>query len=319
MELSLQQMIVGYIACHANPMYGLYFLMVCFRFRFYTLLEDRETMCALLKRLNQHAVFSCTNVVQDKLLPGGYFIGPHCLGYIEHTYEEQKLYMFAKPWFFTMVKEAPNVQHVNEVSLRSSPLPKPPCKVDVFIRKGSYTHVYYSKVKLDLAHIQPLGDQAAIVQSIARVYDAMGRATVFIDGVTNAGKSTIGFLVAKELRGTYCHTFNPTAPGDHLTNLTMEAGFEDGPLVVVLEEVDQMLKCIHERKVQQNPKTPTLVHDKSTWSSFLDDMVFYKKVILIMTSNTPKHYLDTMDPAYLRKGRLQASFHMANPIVTNDL
>jgi hypothetical protein len=97
----------------------------------------------------------------------------------------------------------------------------------------------------------------------------------------------------------------------------MEAGFEDGPLVVVLEEVDQMLKSIHERKVQQNPKTPTLVHDKSTWSSFLDDMVFYKKVILIMTSNTPKHYLDSMDYAYLRKGRLQASFHMATPIVTD--
>jgi hypothetical protein len=317
MNLTIQQVIMGYIACHANPIYILYFLMTCLRFRFYTLLEDRETMCTLLKRLNQHALFSCTNVVQDKKLPGGYFVGRYCLGYVEHNYEEQKLYMFAQPWFLTMVKEAPNVQHVNEVSLKSIPVSKPPCKIDVFIRKGTYTHVYYSKIKLDLAHIYPMGDQAAIVKAIVGVYDTMGRVTVFIDGVTNAGKSTIGLLVAKELRGSYCHTFNPTAPGDHLTNLTIEAGFEDGPLVVVLEEADQMLKSIHERKVQQNPKTPTLVHDKSTWSSFLDDMVFYKKVILIMTSNTPKHYLDSMDHAYLRKGRLQASFHMSNPIITD--
>ena len=55
---------------------------------------------------------------------------------------------------------------------------------------------------------------------------------------------------------------------------------------------------------------PTAVYNKSTWSNFLDDMIFYKNVILVLTSNTSKETIDSLDQAYLRKGRINEYYTM---------
>jgi hypothetical protein len=186
-------------------------------------------------------------------------------------------------------------------------------KIEVYIRKGTYASIYYSKMVLDLAHVHSKGDQVQIVQGICELYAKQERASVFIEGVANAGKSTIGYLLAKELKGSFCHTFNPCEPGDHISNLAQDVAYGEGPLIVVLEEVDILLQNIHDKKILLNPKTPTAVFNKATWSTFLDDMIFYKKIILIMTSNSSKDFIDNLDPAYLRPGRVQACYSMPNP------
>jgi hypothetical protein len=188
-------------------------------------------------------------------------------------------------------------------------------RLEVFIRKGTYKNFYYTCLRLDISHINPIGDQTYIIHDIIDIYKQNGRATVFIDGVSYAGKSSIGYIVAKQLGGKYCHSFNPSDPGDQLSTLTSDVSIEDAPLVIVLEEVDVMIQNIHAATLRPNKEIPTSVHNKATWSSFLDDMIFYKRVIMIMTSNTLKRELDELDPSYLRKGRIHAAYSMPNQLI----
>ena len=172
--------------------------------------------------------------------------------------------------------------------------------------------------RLDLSHINAMGDQKHIVDDIIDLYKNQGRVSVFIDGVSHAGKSSIGYIVAKQLGGKYCHTFNPSDPGDNISILLSDANIEDDPLVLVLEEVDILLDSIHNNTIKPNKEIPISVHNKSTWTSFLDDMFFYRKIILIMTSNKVKSEIDKMDVSYLRKGRIHANYSMPNQLNLYD-
>ena len=47
-------------------------------------------------------------------------------------------------------------------------------------------------------------------------------------------------------------------------------------------------------------------------------MMFYKNVIVVLTSNTEKKDLDLLDEAYLRKGRIHAYYSMMNKLSLED-
>ena len=311
MESLATQFIIGYVACYMSPIYIMYFIGFFMRWQYYHILEDRETMNSILKKLKSEVVSTTVYSVQNRTVLGGYFISFKCVGMVEISYEIPKVYIFCTHSFYENLKDMPAISIIDIVKPKESLAHKSGnVKIDVYVRKGTYKNFYYNKMKLDLSHITPLGDQQVILKDIVALYEKLGRATVFIEGVSNAGKSTLGFLLAKELEGAYCHTFNPTDPGDHLMTLTMEHMFDDGPLILVIEESDEMLKKLHQGFTPQSKEIPTLVHNKSTWSSFLDDMLFYKKVILILTSNTSKGEIDLLDVAYLREGRVHGNFKM---------
>jgi hypothetical protein len=164
-------------------------------------------------------------------------------------------------------------------------------------------------------HIRPIGDQEPIMNSMVDIYNRTGRATFFVHGVTYAGKSTLGYLLAKQLNGIYCHSFNPSEPGDKLSNLMVDVERDGEPLIIVLEEADVVIKSIHNGSVKLNPDVPTSVFNKASWSNFLDDMVFYNNVILILTSNMSKAEIDKMDESYLRKGRINEYYSMQNKLL----
>ena len=183
------------------------------------------------------------------------------------------------------------------------------------MRHGSYKNIYYIPLSLDVSHINPIGAQEHITDDIIRLYKKKDRTSVFIHGVTCAGKSSIGYLVAKTLGGHFCHTFNPTHPGDSFCNLIHELnGRSEGdiaiPLVIVLEEVNEIIENIHNKSLKLHKEMPISVNDKASWCNFLDDMIFYKNIILILTSNESKEIIDAKDPAYLREGRIDAVFSM---------
>jgi DNA replication protein DnaC len=167
-------------------------------------------------------------------------------------------------------------------------------------------------MRLDLSHINPIGDQQYVIDSIKTFYNKNERASIFIHGITGAGKSTIGYLLAKELNATYCHTFNPTEPGDCLSNLMVDIRTQDDPVVIVIEEIDVLIKKIDEG-IEKNGDIPIEIHNKTTWNNFMDDLIFYK-IILIFTSNTSKEDLDKIDSSYLRKGRIDEYYYMDKAI-----
>jgi hypothetical protein len=307
------QLIMGYMVMYLNPLNIIIFICYFLNYKYYYLIEDKETSHRILKKLGKDVITFCSKISHGKQQLTGCFIGKKCIGYIDnYSYEDTKIYILTSPSFYESL-----IENVDNTIIMNQELVLPTIestKIDVLMRAGCYKNIYYRNQRLDLAHLNAIDDQKYIVDEIIEIYKNQGRATIFIDGVSHAGKSSIGYIVAKQLGGKYCHTFNPTDPGDQLTILVSDANIEDTPLVIVLEEIDIIIDTIHNGTVKSNKEIPIAVYNKSSWTSFLDDMFFYRKIILIMTSNKSKVDIDKMDISYLRKGRIHANFSMPNPL-----
>jgi hypothetical protein len=305
MNLTTSQVIIGYFAYYINPLYILLLCLRIFNVRYYTIHGDRETISPIIQKLMPYIKTMAMKQMNGRELNVGLFWSTKAVGLIDIHHEEtiyivttNTFYKFiTKPEECTMV-QLPIVAHV------------PINKIDMYIRSGQFKNMYYIKHQLDLTHISPIGQQEEVLQGVISVYNKMGRATVFIHGASCTGKSKIGYLLAKQMGGNYCHTFNPSEPGDTLSRLLMEISKSEKPLVLVMEEVDGIITRLHKNTIQQNREIPTVIHDKSSWCTFLDDMFIYKNIILIMTSNVSKETIDIMDPAYLRPGRIHACYSM---------
>jgi hypothetical protein len=188
--------------------------------------------------------------------------------------------------------------------------------LQIYSRIGEYTNLYYSTLRLDVQGLEPKGQQAEIVDDICQKYEETKRGVFFIHGISGAGKSTIGLLVAKQLKGTFCHTFNPTDPGDTLHLLLRDSDpREESPTVIVLEEINTLIRNINDGKVQRHKNITTQINNKSTYNTFFDDLIMYKHVIIIMTSNEDKDAIDALDPCYLRQGRIQGDYTMSTALL----
>ena len=196
--------------------------------------------------------------------------------------------------------------------------PKAKQEVSIWGRRGGYESLYYSRLKVDLSMISPMGDQQYIVDDIIENYRLKERLIVFIHGVTGAGKSSIGLLLAKELKGNYCNKFNPIEPGDNFQSLLRDVDIEDDdekpPFIVVMEEIDTLIETVHKGEVPTHKKVTTMIRNKSSYNTFFDDMIIHTKIIFILTSNKSKEEIDKLDTCYLRQGRIQKYYKMMQPL-----
>jgi hypothetical protein len=232
----------------------------------------------------------------------GLFWCKQAVGYISIIGYDVTIYLISLPTFYKRITLPDEIVELPITSIPSN-------KIDVYVRNGMFKSIYYTRIQLDITHIYPIGQQLEVVESIEQLYQTNGRATVFIHGESCTGKSIVGYLLAKKMGANYCHTFNPSEPGDTLTKLFMEIN-RDCPTVIVMEEIDGIIQYIHGNTIPQNQEIPILIRDKSSWCTFLDDMFLYKGLILILTSNTSKHDIDTLDKSYLRKGRIHETYCM---------
>lgn len=308
---SIYEMGMGYLFYYMNPTFFLFIVLYLLNLRSYIIVEDKEMTTRVIKKMLPHIFTPCMKYTNGRDVPTGFFIGYKYIGYLDNTNHDCKISII------TTLENYKELVKYNEVSILpeiKSIVEETDSKITVYIRKGTYKNMYYQPMKLDMGHIQPIGEQKQIVSNIIDVYSTQGRASIFIHGVTFAGKSTIGYLLAKQLRGVYCHSFNPSEPGDQLSSLIMDM-HHDEPLIIVIEEADIIIKSIHNNTIKTHLEYQTAVYNKSTWSSFMDDMVFYKNIILILTSNMSKIEIDALDESYLRKGRIHASYSMLEKII----
>lgn len=305
--MNVSYMVMGYVAMYLKPLYLFVALMHVFSFKYYEIYSDREATNNIVKQFAGARKFTKTRHFNGKDVLSGFYFCRKYLAFVDRTQEQEVIYLFTSvPHYKAMVDQMEEPVVPSAVVSADAPARKQ--TVQVLYRKGSFKNFYYPTVRLDVTHITPLGGQVQVVAAILALYEKKGQATVFLHGVTCAGKSTVGYLLAKELKSKFCHSFNPSDPGDQLAVLIQDACEE--PLVVVLEEVDGLITAIHEDRVPRNKDMPVCVFNKTTWANFLDDMVFYKNVILLMTSNKSKEEIDALDPAYLRKGRVHLSVSM---------
>jgi len=316
MNISIYQVILGYLFYYINPSYLIFAILHIFKYKYYIIQSDKEKINSIIKKLIPFINTTHTKYSNGKDLPTSYFWCYKYCGYIEnfnHT-EWDKIYIITTPNNYKELIEENEILFENQII---EPLKEQPKKIVVYMRKGGYKNIYYNSIKLDISHIQPMGDQINILSSMIENYKQYGQCNFFIHGVTYAGKSTLGYLLAKSLGGIYCHSFNPSEPGDQLFSLITDIERNDEPIIIVLEEADIIIQAIHYEKIKKHPEMPIMVYNKTTWCSFLDDMIFYKKVIIILTSNTDKSKIDSLDSSYLRKGRIHESYSMLKPLQIN--
>ena len=79
------------------------------------------------------------------------------------------------------------------------------------------------------------------------------------------------YLMAKQLCCSICDTFNPTDPGDLFSTFYSKVNPSiDKPIIVLMDEIDVLLKKIHNESLIKHKKVPIRVDDKCTWNSFCD-------------------------------------------------
>jgi hypothetical protein len=190
----------------------------------YRIRRDKDRIKGITKVLEKETMSSTFVWEFGKVRPGGYFMGRECFGYYSDTGmdSDMEIIISTSPEKFQKLMDE-TVVECNSLSFDHIPPskrpPLNPKNVLIWSRAGSYTNIYYRSTQVDMSSIEPIGEQIHVVEDIVKKYKSRQRLVAFVHGVTGAGKSTLGLFVAKQLSGLYCHTFNPSEPGDTFENL----------------------------------------------------------------------------------------------------
>ena len=292
----------------------LLFAMRSFGLHYYIVRNDDEKARALTKVLQATAINSITLFQQGNYQPSGCFLSWKCTGYYSHSSSynttSTEIHIFTTESYFKSLMETTKAPISFASTTTTKPVPVSN-SITFFARTGSYSNLYYSRAIIEVHDLEPRGQQGEVIDSICESFVKTRRGVYFIHGVSGAGKSTIGMLVASRLKGTFCHTFNPTDPGDTLHHLLRDSEpADEHPTIILLEEVNTMIRSVHMNEIQKHKNVTTCIHNKSTYNTFMDDLILYRNVMIIMTSNEAKDAIDALDPCYLRKGRVHGYYSM---------
>jgi hypothetical protein len=307
----------NYISSLIAPL-PLLLLKLFFNIGYYIIKNDENKVVEIIKLLEKTTSSTITLYEFGKVKPTGIFIGWKYFGmYYEIASEREakrELHIFTYESIFKeLIKDKftstgnkddhDNTDHIINIKSNKS------CMITIYERTGAFYNLYYDKRKYDMSKYLPTPSQDNIITRIKELFKQKKSASIFISGLPGSGKSMIGFLLANELNAKLVRTFNPTEPGDNMIRLIRDVDPDDeNPLVLMLDEVDTMIRKITEHTIIPHKNIPIMINDKISFNRFMDDMMFYDNVILIMTSNEPKENIDAIDCSFLRKGRINETF-----------
>lgn len=233
--------------------------------------------------------------------PSGLFIGYYYVGYISARSN----------------KESPGLLYCLSTEKMFKELTKKECistdeTKNIFISlitlKGNYYCRYSRKRDLECSHYLPKENQEQVVDDTINFYNTNHICVTMVYGNPGTGKSIIGLLIAKKLKGSFCKTYNPSIPGDTLENIYDNAQVsKTKPLILLIDEFDIILERFHNNKINLHKDIPIEVYNKTTWNSLLDDIniKLYPYLIVILTSNLSESEIKTKyDVSYIREGRV---------------
>ena len=290
------------------PWTCIFLLLQFFGIRMYVV-HDREICKRIQKRVNSR---SSKTVDGNKGI--GYSVGFWYLISIsmESSYDEADTY---DVWMIATAASYEFLTKEREEAMKfdsdNMPIEKTPLKV--YDRQGSFMNPYFRCRDLKITSVSPRPDQQAIIDQIRKHHDLNEHTVVYLHGPPGSGKSLVGILLANEYKGSYCNTLKPWQPGDTLSGLYSEAEpTEDSPLVVVFDEFDGALIRIHSG-IEPHKNLPTQIQDKAGWNQMLDEIQrgMYPHLIMLLTSNKGPEFIQSLDPSYIRKGRVDITVELS--------
>jgi hypothetical protein len=288
--------------------------------QFYIISEHKVTR--LLKKIPKYSSL-LSNDEAD-----GWIIGWPFIGYIftkeKDGGKQVELYLFTtKKYFAAKIKEiSTNIEDENTANTIIQNTPK----IKILDREGTYSWFRYSKrITSDMQCFTARPNQQLIIDNIMEYYKKNKNGVILLHGEKGIGKSMIPILLAKEFVNldnkntdpddivSYCDTFNPTDPGDSFITLyNTSYPTKNTPLIIVFEEVDIIIKKIHNDNIERHKNSPIMIRDKTSWNQFFDrfDRKYYPYTIIMMTTNETPDYINNMDLSYIRDGRVNQIFHV---------
>lgn len=189
--------------------------------------------------------------------------------------------------------------------------------INVWYSYGTYCYTWYRKSPIDVTDYVSKQNQKPIIKNICDIFNKSKKCATYICGETGSGKSMVALLLAKKLNASICYEFNPTLPGSNFTTIYNNSNpTVKNPLIIVLEEVDIMLKKIHNNEIKLHKDVPTQIYDKSTYNTFMDffNRGMFPYTIIVMTSNKNINEINEMDFSYLRNGRIDLHCNLVEQV-----
>ena len=196
---------------------------------------------------------------------------------------------------------------------------KAPQTYHVYFQNGIFGESHISNISVDITKDGERSFQKKIIDVIVDLYEKKNNAVVFISGPAGCGKSVVVRQLIRRFAATEkykCHftsDFKCTTPGDKFSNwYTNISPEEDSPLIVLIDEVDGILKLLGGTGIPQHPKMQIQIRTKNDWNTFFDhiDNGYFKHTIFILTSNLSLKQIDEIDQSYTRDGRVDARFEI---------
>jgi hypothetical protein len=238
-----------------------------------------------------------SSITKDNQKPSGFFISYFYIGIFVEKENSSEIYLLTstKQYEELVKKEKDDKEEKKE-------------EIILYERTGNFCWLEYIKRNFNVEKYSSRDNQDPIINTIINLYNNKKMCTAFIYGLPGSGKSMIGILLAKAVKGSLVRTFNPSEPGDSIISLYNEVSpGENNPLIIVFDEVDTMIDKIHNNKIIQHPNIPIQIQDKTSWNRFFDDidLGLYPNTIFILTSNISIDDIGIKyDNSYLRDGRI---------------
>ena len=247
-----------------------FLLITIFKWQLYHI-KDKEKVMLLSSKIKH------SSIKKDNQKPSGIFVYYCYIGIFVEKENSSEIYLLTstKQYEELLKKKKDEKEEKKE-------------EITLYERTGNFCWLEYSKRIFNVTKYNVRENQNLIINNIINLYNNKKFCTAFIYGLPGTGKSMIGILLAKAVKGSLVRTFNPSEPGDSIISLYNEVSpSEDNPLIIVFDEADIMIDKIHNNKIIQHQSIAIQIQDKTSWNRFFDDidLGLYPNIILILTSN----------------------------------
>jgi hypothetical protein len=229
--------------------------------------------------------------------------------------ERMEVWMIATTETYKRLTEQEIITVANNNSDKSFKQKEP---ITILQRTGNFYHMDFAERSMTI-RFTPNDSQAAVIDKIKQRFQKTESCVVFLHGLPGTGKTMVGLLLADQLSGKICNTLRPWQPGETLAALHNEAApTRERPLIVCMDEIDVALTAIHVG-IEPHKNIPIPVKDKQGWNTLLDEINrgMYPWTILLLTSNRSPDFIRSLDPSFIRAGRVNITEELTEICITD--